>query len=133
MGNVQITLELDSAHPRVQGSSEDLIRMFYYLLQNSLEALDLENPYVKITSKLSEANASFIEVEIFNNGRPPGLEDMDNLFVPFYSSKPYGTGLGLPIAQLAARKNLGDLHLEPVPEQGTRCIVELPISVTKRP
>jgi len=52
---------------------------------------------------------------------------MENLFVPFYSSKPLGTGFGLPIAELAARKNLGDLSLEPVPEQGTRCVVKLPI------
>ena len=54
----------------------------------------------------------FVEVEIFNNGKSPNLEDMDNLFVPFYSSKPYGTGFGLPIAQLAAKKNMGELYLE---------------------
>jgi signal transduction histidine kinase len=127
---VQLDIELNADNPKVQGSQQDLNHMFYYLLQNSLEAVDRKNPAIKITSKLSRENISFIEVEIFNNGKPPSPEVMDNLFVPFYSSKPLGTGLGLPIAQLAARKNLGELDLEPVPTQGTRCVIKLPISVT---
>jgi len=54
------------------------------------------------------------------------LVRMENLFVPFYSSKPHGTGFGLPIAQLAAKKNQGELYLERVPEQGTKCVIQLP-------
>jgi len=129
--NVQLDIELNGDNPRVQGSQQDLRHMFYYLLQNSLEAVDRENPVIKIASKRSGENGSFIEVVIFNNGKPPSPEAMDNLFVPFYSSKPLGTGLGLPIAQLAARKNLGELDLEPVPAQGTRCVIKLPISTTE--
>ena len=52
---------------------------------------------------------------------------MENIFVPFFSLKPFGTGLGLPIALLAARKNLGDLYLEPADGNGTRCVIRLPI------
>ncbi|MCU0596883.1 MAG: ATP-binding protein, partial [Desulfobacterota bacterium] len=60
-------------------------------------------------------------------GKPPNQEDMDNLFVPFYSSKSHGTGFGLPIAQLAAKKNMGEIYIERVPGQGTRCIIQLPV------
>ncbi|MDY6880233.1 MAG: ATP-binding protein, partial [Thermodesulfobacteriota bacterium] len=97
----------------VHGDGEDLETMFIYLLQNSMETADPEEPLIRIWSRPWQREASFVEVEIFNTGKPPEPEEMDHLFVPFYSSKPYGTGFGLPIAQLAARKNLGDIYLEP--------------------
>lgn len=52
---------------------------------------------------------------------------MENIFAPFFSLKPYGTGFGLPIARLAARKNLGETSLEAVPGRGTRCLIQLPV------
>lgn len=111
------------------GDPEDLSRMFYYLLENSIEAVDPENPSIRISSRWKDSDASFAEVEIYNTGKSLTPEEMDNLFVPFYSSKPHGTGFGLPIAQLAARKCLGDLYLEPVDHEGTRCVIELPVPI----
>lgn len=125
--DVKIEMDLSSEYPVIRGVPEDLETMFYYLLQNSLEAVDPEEPYIKISSRLLASAPFFMEIEIFNNGALPSKEDVDNLFVPFYSSKPLGTGFGLPIAGLDARKSLGDLTLEPVPEQGTKCVIKLPI------
>ena len=128
-----IHLELDLA-PEVAvvtGDPDDLEMMFFYLLQNSLEAVDPENPSIKISSGLKGDDNSFAEVIIFNTGTSPSQEDLENLFVPFYSSKPQGTGFGLPIAQLAARKSLGDLHLRPASNGGTQCTIVLPIPISK--
>ena len=121
-----ITVDLSSDYPLVQGDPKDLETLFYYLLQNSIEAASPEDPFIRISSRRRETDPDFVEIEIFNNGKSPAKEQMDNLFVPFYSSKPYGTGFGLPIAHLAARKNLGELYLEPMSGRGTKCIVHLP-------
>jgi len=124
---VAIAVELHPEYPDVQGDAKDLETMFFYLLQNSIEAADAQEPYIRVSSRGKEKDLGFVEIEIFNNGKSPNQEDMDNLFVPFYSSKPYGTGFGLPIAQLAAKKNMGELYLERVPERGTKCIIQLPV------
>jgi signal transduction histidine kinase len=124
---VSVSVELSPDHPDVQGDPNDLRTLFFYLFQNSIEAADAEKPCILISSRGKEKDLGFVEIEVFNNGKPPNQEEMDNLFVPFYSSKPYGTGFGLPIAQLAAKKNLGELYLERVPEQGTRCVLQLPV------
>jgi signal transduction histidine kinase len=124
----RVEIELDRQSSSVQGDAEDLETMFYYLLQNSLEAADPQKPYVRITSKVLGPEHASVQVEIFNSGNPPSPQDMDNIFVPFFSSKAYGTGFGLPIAQLAARKNLGDIFLEPVLGERTKCVVQLPIA-----
>ena len=127
MEDIHLEHALDPEIPKVTGDPEDLEMMFFYLLQNSLEAVDPENPSVKISSGLKGNDNAFAEIIIFNTGLSPSQADLDNLFVPFYSSKPQGTGFGLPIAQLAARKSLGDLHLEPAPNGGTRCTIVLPV------
>jgi signal transduction histidine kinase len=124
---VAIAVELHPEYPDVQGDAKDLETMFFYLLQNSIEAADAQKPFIRVSSRGKEKDLGFVEIEIFNNGKSPNQEDMDNLFVPFYSSKPYGTGFGLPIAQLAAKKSMGELYLERVPEQGTKCIIQLPV------
>jgi signal transduction histidine kinase len=128
---VAVTVELNPQYPKVQGDAQDLETMFVYLLQNSIEAASSEEPLIRISWRGKEKDLGFVEIEIFNNGKSPNQEDMDNLFVPFYSSKPHGTGFGLPIAQLAAKKNLGELYLERVPDQGTKCIVQLPVPSNK--
>jgi signal transduction histidine kinase len=127
MNGVRLERALDPRLPIVRVDRVDLENMFYYLLQNSLEALDIGDPRICISSRPFGVDDGFLEVEIFNTGRPPGPEDMENIFVPFFSLKPYGTGFGLPIARLAARKNLGEIYLEAVPGRGTRCLIQLPV------
>jgi signal transduction histidine kinase len=124
---VAIVVELSPEYPDVRGDSKDLETMFHYLLQNSIEAADAQKPLIRVSSRGKEKDLGFVEIEVFNNGKPPNQEEIDNLFVPFYSSKPQGTGFGLPIAQLAAKKNQGELYLERVPEQGTKCVIQLPV------
>lgn len=121
-------MELNPPDPVVVGDSVDLKIMFFHLLQNSLEAADPRNPRVEITSRPQATGSPFQLTEIFSAGRVPEEKELPNLFVPFYSSKPLGTGLGLPIAHLAARKSHGDLSLEPLPGEGSRYIIRLPLS-----
>jgi signal transduction histidine kinase len=126
--NLKVEIDLDKLFRRVKGNEKEYEIMFYSILQNCVEALKSENPYIRISSKMTTPGSPFIHIEIFNAGIPVSEKDMDNLFVPFFSSKPEGTGFGLPIALLVAKKNLGDLFLEPVPNEGTRCVIVLPVS-----
>jgi len=126
--NIKIDIELDAKFKRVKGDKKELTIMFYNILENSIEALKAEKPYIRISSKIEALGSQFVQIEIFNAGVPINENDMENLFIPFFSTKPGGTGFGLPIALLVAKKNLGDLFLEPVPNEGTRCIITLPLS-----
>ena len=57
-------------------------------------------------------------MEIFNDGPPLNTEETEHLFAPFYSTKVAGTGFGLTIARLLARKHYGKIDLHPVAERG---------------
>jgi signal transduction histidine kinase len=121
----QLRLALDPAARLVQCDPKDLDTMLWYLLENCLEAADPVDPRLEVTSRASGLDG-FMEVELFNTGRPPSEEEMVGLFTPFSSTKPQGTGFGLPIASLAARRNLGFLSLAGGLTGGTLSLIRLP-------
>ncbi|MCB2226233.1 MAG: hypothetical protein KQH53_06100 [Desulfarculaceae bacterium] len=122
---VELSLALDPAHEEVMGDCGELGLLLRYLLENAAEAVDQDDPRVRISSRAGRT-PGFVEIAIHNTGRAPSQEEMEQMLSPFHSSKPMGTGLGLPIAALAARRNLGTLSLGPGPEGGAMCQVELP-------
>lgn len=129
---MQVSVNISPDAAEVEGDPYDLRHLFYYLLQNSVEAVDPFNPYISITSRPAERRAHTVHIEIFNTGKPPGAEEIKKLFSPFYSTKTRGTGFGLAIAQLAARRQFGKLAIIPLPGEGTKLIVTLAASVSGR-
>lgn len=125
----EVVLDLDPEASEVHADKADIAVMFLHLFANSFEALDRAKPLVRVSSRRGKEEHAFVEIEIFNSGPPPSAEEMAGLFVPFSSSKPYGTGFGLSIARLAARKSLGDVFLAPVPGEGMKSVVKLPAVV----
>jgi signal transduction histidine kinase len=123
---IRTDLDLNVHVPTVRGDSETLERLFFYLIENAAEAVDKMNPYIRISSALEQTISRNVRIEIFNTVSLPQREEIEQLFSPFYSTKPSGTGFGLPIARTIVSKHFGRLVMEPVPGKGTRVIVSLP-------
>ena len=71
-------------------------------------------------------------ITILDNG--PGLTNADNLFVPFYTTKPGGTGIGLVLAQQIAMAHSGSVQLiNRSDTHGCKACMRLPRFVVNRP
>ncbi|MFC1706476.1 nitrogen regulation protein NR(II) [Planctomycetota bacterium] len=59
----------------------------------------------------------------------PGLSepDLKQLFVPFYTSKPSGSGLGLPVAERIVKGHGGEISIRSRKGEGMRAVVRLPL------
>lgn len=68
-------------------------------------------------------------IEVIDNG--PGLTNASNLFVPFYTTKPNGTGIGLALAQQIAQAHRGSVELRNRTD-GSGCKAELRLPLTAR-
>ena len=69
----------------------------------------------------------FVRITIHDNG--PGIphEIEDKIFVPFFTTKKTGTGLGLPLAQKIIHAHGGVLDLQSDPGKGTDFIIKIPV------
>jgi nitrogen fixation/metabolism regulation signal transduction histidine kinase len=104
---------------------DQLEQMFINLLANAVDAsLANGSRPVRATWRIAEASAQIV---IEDSGL--GIANVENLFVPFYTTKPAGSGVGLALAQQIARAHGGEIRLvnrEDAP--GARAIVRLPVA-----
>lgn len=128
----RLPVELIAGPPVTLNADPDqLEQMFINLLANAVDA-SLDNGALPVRArwKLSGAN-----VETLIEDRGKGIANSDNLFVPFYTTKPAGSGVGLALAQQVARAHGGEISLQNREDgQGARATVRLPLrsAVTTR-
>lgn len=80
-------------------------------------------PRIELTWKL---NGREVVLTIDDNG--PGLMNPSNVFVPFYTTKPSGSGIGLVLSRQIAEAHRGSLELSNrIEQRGCRVTVTLPI------
>jgi signal transduction histidine kinase len=76
-------------------------------------------------------NGGWLEVDVEDEGK--GLPDTSNLFVPFFTTKPNGSGIGLALSRQIAEAHGGTMSLENrVPGPGCRAMMRLPLPVRER-
>lgn len=73
-------------------------------------------------------NGNEVAIGITDNG--PGLTNASNLFVPFYTTKPNGTGIGLVLAQQIAQAHRGIVELRNRNDGRSGCRAELRLPLT---
>ena len=92
----------------LSADSDQLEQLLINLLANAAEA-SLGNGSEPITVNWQTDAASLV-IQIRDHGA--GLANTANLFVPFYTTKPEGSGIGLALAQQIARAHGGEVTLE---------------------
>ncbi len=107
----------------VQADGDQLEQLLINLLRNSVDAALETGGGVSIGWG---RNGSFLEVNLEDEG--PGLPDTLNLFVPFFTTKPDGTGIGLVLSRQIAEAHGGTLVLRNR-EPGPGCQVRLRLPI----
>ncbi len=122
----RVSIALDPGPPATLNADPDqLEQMLINLLKNAVDA-SLANGAkpVRIGWQLLESVA---EIVIEDSGL--GIANSENLFVPFYTTKPTGSGVGLALAQQIARAHGGEIRLVNREEsEGARATVRLPLA-----
>jgi len=124
----RLAVELDPGPPVVLNADPDqLEQMFINLLTNAVDA-SLANGAQPVRASWRVEGSSLLAVI---EDRGMGIANTENLFVPFYTTKPAGSGVGLALAQQIARAHGGEIQLlnrEDGP--GARATIRLPLAAT---
>ena len=112
----------------LQADPDQLEQALINVLKNAVEAtLEAEGEVVTIRW-LTRAGNLHILVE----DQGPGLGDTGNLFVPFFTTKQGGSGIGLVLSRQIAEGHGGTLELENRADgRGARARITLPLDPTK--
>ena len=106
----------------VNGDTAALERLFLNLLLNAAQALESGGWAVVVV----ETGGDEVRISVRDIGIGIEPENLERIFDPFFSTRPDGTGLGLPIARRIAQAHGGDLSVESESGVGTTVTVRLP-------
>ncbi len=104
-----------------------------------IDGFHLERALINLISNAVEASGrgqnvnvilaegkNMLGIVIADQGAGMDRETLKNIFVPFYTKKKEGTGLGMPIAKKVVEAHRGTIYIESTPGAGTEVRIELP-------
>ncbi|MCT7951756.1 response regulator [Ancylothrix sp. C2] len=127
--------------PRITCYPAEINQVFMNILANAIDALEEaiqkgffvdKNPLITVCTKLEEND--LVVVNISDNGMGISEEVKNQIFNPFFTTKPVGrgTGLGLSISySIVVEAHGGQLNCFSIPGQGAEFKIALPLNVDK--
>jgi signal transduction histidine kinase len=144
---VELVISSPPEDTTVVADGEKLKQVVLNLVRNGLEALDGEGTigfgarygapglpeppgrphgWRMQRGRLPTGQAQWVEIWVDDNGPGIGSEHRESLFLPFFTTKANGTGLGLPVCERLVLDMHGQIELSTAPQKGTRFMVRVP-------
>jgi len=122
-----IDLALASGLPLVRGDSARLRQVIHNLLQNAQDTLiGVTKPAITVRTEMAQG---MVRLSVSDNGAGFPDQVRARAFEPYVTTKPKGTGLGLPIVKKIIEEHNGTIQIENILPHGARISITLPISV----
>ncbi|MBN2515141.1 MAG: PAS domain S-box protein [Deltaproteobacteria bacterium] len=111
----------------VYGNEVEIRQALGNIVMNALQSMP-EGGILKIkTDTLVTQDKEFLQINIEDTGIGIGKEHHDKILEPFYTTKETGTGLGLAIVNRVIESHGGNFTIDSKLNEGTQCIILLPI------
>jgi signal transduction histidine kinase len=128
---VEIAMNLLEGLPQVRADAQQLRQVFLNLVINAFDAMP-QGGTLQISTSIRRstrrgAAAAFLEIRFRDDGVGIPPADLRNLFIPFFTTKEKGTGLGLPISQRIIENHGGTIEVRSQPGSGSTFTVLLPV------
>jgi two-component system nitrogen regulation sensor histidine kinase NtrY len=103
-----------------------IIRVFTNIIQNAIQSIpeDRKGKIALTVTRVSERN---VRIAIADNGMGITEEKADSLFVPYFTTKSSGSGLGLAMCKDIIEESGGRIAFSSKPRQGTVFYIDLPV------
>lgn len=115
--NIDFATHVDIDHPMVEADAEMIEQVLINLVKNAIEACGETRPArIGLTIRQAEEH---VLIEVTDNG--PGIigEALDKVFVPFFSTKKTGSGIGLSLSRQIMQLHNGNLYVNSIPHVKT--------------
>ena len=120
---VQIIWELNPTDLEIYADKKQISQVLINLVKNSIEALkNVDDGRIVISGAINEDGR--VQIVVTDNG--PGIPEdlMDKIFIPFFTTKESGSGIGLSLSRQIMQMHGGSLKLVSIPGKITSAILE---------
>jgi two-component system nitrogen regulation sensor histidine kinase NtrY len=110
----------------VRADGDQIEQLLINLVKNAVDAAQETGGGVSVHWMRVPGTTPYLEIRVEDEG--PGLSNTANLFVPFFTTKPAGSGIGLVLSRQIAEAHGGSLTLENRDDtRGCRAVLRLPL------
>lgn len=127
---IQLRLFCSDALPLVPMDAGQLRQALLNLLLNAQHALEEKGGGEILLASRQQGERALITVLDNGPGMPP--EVLGRCWKPWYSTRPGGSGLGLPTARRIVLDHGGSIRVQTEPGRGTQFLIELPLAAERR-
>ena len=122
--NIEFTISADKALKEIIADNKLLNQVMINLINNSFDAVMENESERKIDIHLARKQENKVIITVINNGPviPPDL--LEKIFIPFFTTKSNGSGIGLSISQEIMKRHNGSLVAMSSEEHKTCFLVE---------
>jgi len=116
--NIRILVEMEDRGAEIFADPQQFEMILLNLMKNAFDAF----PEIQVGRQVeirSKVKGERMLVQVADNGPGIPADLIDQVFVPFFSTKEEGSGIGLSLARQIMNKHQGSIHLESVPGKQT--------------
>ncbi len=126
IGKIRVHLELEDEDKEIRLDGDKMVRVLSNLILNAAEAMP-EGGDIRILSRFFELETGkILRISISDNGHGIDEKDLERIHEPFVTTKPKGTGLGIPICKKIIQAHNGSFRINSKLNEGTIIDIELP-------
>jgi PAS domain S-box-containing protein len=118
---VKVRVELAPDVPEFEVDADQIKRVLLNVINNAFEAMGKKGGELRLRTAREDGG---VLIRVEDDG--PGVEDVERIFEPHYTTKVKGTGLGLAIARQIVEEHGGTIRAESTPGTGTSVRIHLP-------
>lgn len=121
-GHIQLTKTFGSNIPKIVVDTAQLKQVFLNIIKNAVESMNRGGKLTIETLKESD----YVKINIMDTGEGMTAEILQNIFVPFFTTKVDGTGVGLAVSQKIIDDHGGHIEVKSELQSGTTFSIYLP-------
>ncbi|UXX79622.1 ATP-binding protein [Reichenbachiella carrageenanivorans] len=127
--DIKINLNVEPEQLIIRVDKEQVEQVLINLLKNAIQAMgenEEMNKLKEITICAAIASDDRVVVKIADNGTGIDEEALKKVFIPFFTTKKTGSGIGLSLSKQIMRKHNGNISVHSVVNEGTEFMLSFP-------
>jgi two-component system, NtrC family, nitrogen regulation sensor histidine kinase NtrY len=115
---IELFMQLKEDGLTIQADPNLLDQVLINLIVNAIEAVK-DQPEAKITLSAYSTDSRRVAITVADNGKGMAKEVQEKIFIPFFSTKPQGSGIGLSLCKQIMLLHRGSIQVQSVEGEGT--------------